>query len=244
MLARKQRCEGVEIARFVRRDEAPEQGCLFRGRRIRWFVGLPSRRAALPCALKEGVHGNDGRLEKLGRLGRCPSEHVDQDQRSALLRGEKLQRRDEGEADALPHRDTRLRPLRNVVRLEERVRSGFDPEALVRRWTQPSISARRASDLVRERSPTAGPEYVEAGVGRDLVEPSPRGPGRPDLILTLPSSNQALLDDLLRILKRAEHSVAVNGDGAAMRLEQRPERLLFYARRHETKLSEGAFGGR
>ena len=55
----------------------------------------------LAGTLERAVHGGDGRVERLRCLLRGEPEHVAQDQRGALPRGQVLERRDEGQLERL-----------------------------------------------------------------------------------------------------------------------------------------------
>ena len=81
-------------------------------------------------------------------------------------------------------------------------------------------------DLARHRRPRALVEGVQAGVGRDLVQPGPeRGPAgerRPPP----PRTQERLLDKVLAVVEGAEHPVAVQMELPVMALKQFSERSV------------------
>src|SRR5262249_13955390 len=78
----------------------------------------------------------------------------------------------------------------------------------------------------KSSTPAARLQDVEAGVGRNLVQPGPRRLARLELIEPLPCSRQALLRDVLGILQRSEHPITMEGDRAPVRLEVRLKLLI------------------
>ena len=77
-----------------------------------------------------------------------------------------------------------------------------------------------------EDAPRPALEAVEAEVGRDPVQPGPErhraveGEGRP----TAPGVKERLLNEILGVLERAEHPVAMHPQLPTVPLEQRAER--------------------
>src|SRR3982074_3409197 len=84
-------------------------------------------------------------------------------------------------------------------------------------------------------------QVVEACIRPHPVKPGPQRAGRPCLISPLPCSKQALLDDLFRILERAQHPVAMQRDRAPMRLEECPKGLIARAGGHEGRMPQEPF---
>jgi hypothetical protein len=82
---------------------------------------------------------------------------------------------------------------------------------------------------------------IEAGVRRDLIEPRAQGGGL-GFALPLPGAQEGLLDDFFCVLQGAKHSVAMQGDRAAMGFEERPEGLVRrsaareHGEKHDTKI--------
>jgi hypothetical protein len=109
--------EGVDVAR--------DQRVLLAGER----VGDGFRHAAFgegrARPLQRAVRGGNRDLEALGHLRGRPAEHLRQQQHGALLRRQVLERRHEGQADALPQH--RALGGVGVGGHGQRVRDGLDP---------------------------------------------------------------------------------------------------------------------
>jgi hypothetical protein len=163
-----------------------------------------------PCALQGAVDGRDGRLEQFrGLLGRA-AEDVTQDQHGAWRRREVLDRHEERELDRLFLDDRGMLVVLGGRQLAQQlVGIGLQPQ-----------------DLARHRRPRPPVEGVQAGVGRDLVQPGPeRGPAgerRPPP----PRAQEGLLDEVLAVVEGAEHPVAVHVELPAMALKQFGERSV------------------
>ncbi len=98
----------------------------------------------------------------------------------------------------------------------------------------PAASA--ACRAVVVRTTAAGPQCVETAVGRDPVEPRPHRssllvPGDP-----APRRRQRLLQQVLRVLHRAEDAVAVDLELTPERLDEPPERLTVTAPRQREQV--------
>jgi hypothetical protein len=72
------------------------------------LLGRRVRVDHFPGSLQGAVHGGGGRAQLLGHLGRREPEHLAQDQRRPLSRGQVLKGGDEGELDALAGHVLRL----------------------------------------------------------------------------------------------------------------------------------------
>ena len=79
-----------------------------------------------------------------------------------------------------------------------------------------------------------GTKHVEACVGRDPVEPRPEreAPAGTEALAAPPSAQERLLDEVLGVLERAEHPVAVHLQLTAVALDERGERGLLTRVRH------------
>ena len=134
-----------------------------------------------------------------------PAEHVAQDQDRALATRELLHRGQERELHALPQRV----PRRGVGHGR---REPLEP-------------------LVGERLDGLGParpalELVEAGVRRDPVQPGVHGGAALEPLERPPGAQQRLLHEVLGVVDRAEHPVAVDLQRVAVGLHELPERAL------------------
>jgi hypothetical protein len=156
-------------------------------------------------SITEAVGRHGGGLEKLGHLGRGPSEHVTQDQHRALAARQLLDRPQQGQLHALADRVAGCR-----------------------------IVGRRCSLLagpVWERVDRLGPagaplKLVQTGVGGDPVEPRLKLCTWLEPVQCPPRSHQRLLGQVLRVVRRSEHPVAVHIEGTPIRLDEPAEGAL------------------
>src|SRR5262249_5182048 len=84
----------------------------------------------LARALQRAVDGGRGRVERLGDLTGREAENLAHDQYRALICRKVLQRRDEGELDALPLLIARFRSGEPVGQPELLIRIGLHPDRL------------------------------------------------------------------------------------------------------------------
>jgi hypothetical protein len=156
-------------------------------------------------------------------LGR-PAEHVAQDQRRPLPGREVLDRGQERQLDRLPgdHRRIRLR-LAGRGRLDHPVRKGLQPGDVGTR-RQRDARIRRRRHVVREYPAGPSVEGVEAGVGRDPVQPGADRRATLEAMQVPPGAQERLLHQILRLVERAQHPVAVHPQLAPIALHERGER--------------------
>ena len=159
-----------------------------------------------PRALQRGVDRRLGGLEQLGRVPRAPAEHVAQDQHGARARGARCWRATRN-ASSIVSRATTSASGSSVGGDQEVVRDRLQPGHL-------AVVGRRARALG---------ERVQAGVGRDPVQPGaqrrPPGVG----LAEAPGAQERLLREVLGLVERAEHPVAVDLQLAAVALGQGAE---------------------
>jgi hypothetical protein len=181
-------------------------------------AGRPKRR--LPARLRQPlldraagaeqrpVDRRDRGLERVRRLLGGELEYVPEDEHSPLAGGKVLQRGDEGELE-------RLSPF--VASLGR------------------SVTVRAAGGLLRvrldrqrpvERALAAVGDRVEANVGRDPIQPTPRRASAAEVGLRSPGPQEGVLERILCIVQRAEHPVAVRVKRGAMRLDEAAEGVL------------------
>ena len=199
-----QRDERIHVGALPGVDVALEQLALVRG----GGRGRECRELALdrpPRALERAVRGGDRGVEQLGDLGPGPAEHVAQDQHGALAAGQGLDRGQERELHPLA-----LRVARRGIGHR---RGGL-------------LDARVGVRLHGRGPARAALELVQAGVGRDPVEPRLDRRAALEALEPAPGAEQRLLHDVLGVLGRAEHPVAVDLEDAAVRLDEPPERAL------------------
>jgi hypothetical protein len=142
--------------------------------------------------LQRAVDRGGRRVKLLGHLGRGEAEHLAQDQRRPLQRGQVLQRRDERELDALAGQ---------VVRLGRDVGVGLEPADFGRR------GARRDAD--GQLTPMALLDGGQAPVSRDLVEPRADETALVEAAGAAPRARERVLHRVLGVVQGAEHPVAV-----------------------------------
>jgi hypothetical protein len=210
-----QRDRGLGVAALMGLDEALEQLALG----IAELAGggpvlAPARRQVLaqgrPGALQRAVHRRDADLEQLGDLARRPVEHLAQDEHRALARRQELDHGEERQLDRLAPDHGRVRLLarrRDLGLLEQPVGIGLQPRQV-------------AEGAERRHPPPVALDRVEAGVRRDLVEPRPEPVVALEAGAAAPRAQERLLDEVLGLLERAEHAVAVDVQLAPVALGQ------------------------
>ena len=133
-----------------------------------------------------------------------------------------LQGRDEGEADALLQHGPLLGVARGGGREGDRVGDGLHPR-LARPLSQHERvvdDARRLGAVERPQAPAPlRRERVEADVRGDAVEPCLQRRLGVEAAQSLPGAQHRLLHRVLGVHHRAEHAIAVAGEGGAMLLE-------------------------
>ena len=183
----------------------------------------------LARALERAVHRLHGRLERIGHLARGEPEHLAEDQRGALVRGQVLERGGERELDALAPLVAGLGRGEPVLEAELLVRVGLDPHGLRQRQAEPVGRLARRRLVERERPLRPPRDRVEARVRGDRVEPAAQRAATLEPAQRAPRAQQRLLQRVLRVLDGAEHPVAVRVQLAAIGRDQPAERRLVAA---------------
>jgi hypothetical protein len=80
--------------------------------------------------------------------------------------------------------------------------------------------------LARNRLARVAVEEVQAGVGGDPIEPRAKRRATLEALALAPGAQEGLLHQVLRILERAEHAVAMHLQFAPVALDQRAKRRL------------------
>jgi hypothetical protein len=174
--------------------------------------------------VQRAVGGGHAQVE-LGRglLGR-PAGHVPQDQHRPLRRGQVLQRGQERQLDGLPGRDRSAGlVLGRGGRLQQAIGERLQPRD-VRAGRQGRARIRRRPQVRGQDPPGAPVDRIEAGVGGDPVEPGPQRRAALEPGEVAPGAQERLLHQVLGVLDRAEHPVAVHPQLAPVRLHQLGER--------------------
>ena len=130
-------------------------------------------------ALQRAGDGGRGGVEHLGDLGGGEAEHVAQDQHGALARGQVLERRDEGELDALALLVARLRRRRGRPRCRHLVGQRLEPDRLRQRLAEPAVCVGGRTVADREDPLRPALDQPQAAVRRDPVEPAAQRAARP-----------------------------------------------------------------
>jgi hypothetical protein len=228
-----QQCrERVDVGALVRLDVAAQELTLLGGElrarpplRPRLAETMPKRR---PGPLQGAVRRDDTCLEKQCCLLGGPPEDVAEEEHGALSRRQVLDRRDERQLNRLPghhHRARLLLGRRDV--LEQPVGVGLQPRQIRRRQRQHGrIPSRHYVGW--HHPPRPGAKDVETRVRRDPVEPRPKRQATvgAEALATPPSAQKGLLNEVLGVLERAEHAVAVHLQLTAVALDDRGERGL------------------
>ena len=202
---------GFGVATLVGVDE-PGQDLSLLIRHLRHRpIAPPCRQALLerrPRPLDRAVRGRDARAEVGGGLGRRPPQHIPGDQRRSLPRRQGLQRGDERQLDRLALDDDVIGRL-----VEQRIGIRLEPRDLGERP--------RSDRLAR---PLA--QRVDAGVGGDPVQPRTEVLTTVEVLAAVPRPQERLLDDVLGIVERRQHPVAVHVQLPAVAGREPSERRL------------------
>jgi hypothetical protein len=160
-----------------------------------------------------------------GLLGR-EAEHLAQDEDGALVGGQVLQRGDEGELHALAALVARLGAGEAVGEPERVVGVGLHPDRLDHRHAGAGVGI--GGGAVVDRQHPLGPprDLVEAGVGRDRVEPGAQRAAALEPRQALPGPQQRVLEGVLGVVDRAQHPIGVRMQLAAVGLDEPAKRLL------------------
>ena len=179
-----------------------------------------------PRALQRAVHRGDRRLERLGDLLRREAEHLAQDQHGALGGRQVLERGDEGQLHALAALVAGGRSGEAVLDAQDLVRIGLDPHRLDERLAGPDVGIGGRAVVDREHALGPPRDLIEAGVGRDRVEPRAQRAAALELRETAPGAKQRVLERVLGVVDRSQHPVAVGVQLATVGLDQTTERAL------------------
>ena len=133
-----------------------------------------------------------------------------------------LDRGEERQLDRFARNDGVLRVL---ALAEKEIGVGLKPGEVGRRQQTGAGSGGGAS-VVRQETPGPALEDPQASVRGDAVQPRAEGGLPPVRRPPGPRSEEALLERILRVLKRAKHPVGVNLELAAVALHELRERGL------------------
>jgi hypothetical protein len=203
-----QRCQCAGVGVLNGRGEPLQQRPPVRlgglGKRI--FGGERTRElgAGPPQA---AVHRRGRRAQQLRHLRGRPLQHVPQDQHRALPGTQVLQRRDQGQPDPRPRHGHGGRIL--LLSGHQRVGKRLQPRHLRRGHQRRLRVATRCAQARRQRPPAAALDRGQARVGGDPVQPGPHRRTARKPVIGPPRPQVALLDQVLGLLDRAQHPVAV-----------------------------------
>ena len=211
-------------------DEAPEPVVAQRAQRL---LLTPLGQALVDCLagpLQGAVHRGDARVERVRHLACGEAEDLPQDQDRPLRGLEMLERGDERQLYRLALLVTCVGRRVAVGEPELLVGIRLDPHGFDER--RPRVVRRgRRSVVDREQALVPALERVQAGVRRDPVEPGPERASPTELGQPAPRAQQRLLEDVLGVLERAEHPVAVSVELGSVLLDDPAERRLVAAPR-------------
>jgi len=169
--------------------------------------GGPQRR---PGPLQAAVDRGHAAVQRLGDVSGRELEDLAQDQRRTLASRKELERRDQRQ----PQSGALLGDVRRVA--QPVVREGLQPRDVGVGHQRCPWIVPGGSQPARERPPGSSFQRAEAGVGGDAVQPgAQRGPLRVVPVGRPPGPQQRLLDQVLGLVERAEHPVAVRQQVAA-----------------------------
>ena len=183
-----------------------------------------------PRALQQAVGGGLAEVQQLGDLPGRPGHGVAQDQHRPLARGQVLDGREVCQLDRLARLDHGRRlVVRRSRQLQQPVGVRLEPGQFDRRREVGVQHLFRRTDVGRHDPLRTARQRVEAGVRRDAVEPGPEQ--RPSLErgTRLPGLEVRVLDEVVGVVDRAEHPVAVDVELAAVALAQRGEGIAIAA---------------
>ena len=128
--------------------------------------------------------------------------------------------RNQGQPRVRPGRHDRGR-IGGLAARQPRIRERLQPRDLSDSAGNGSVRiARRRAQAGRERPPRAGLQRSQARVGRNPVQPGPQRRPALERAEGPPRPQQRLLDDVLGVVHRAEHAVAVGEQLGPQRLRQ------------------------
>jgi hypothetical protein len=166
-----------------------------------------------PCKLGPGppqhaVHRGGRGAQQVRDLRGRPVQHVPQDQHRPLPRGQVLQRRDQGQPDARPRGGHRGRVI--VLGGQQRVGQRLQPRHLRRRGQRGRGIPGRPAQPGRQGTAAAALDRGQARVGRDPVQPGAHRRAALEPVERAPRPQIRLLNQILGLLGRAQHPVAVS----------------------------------
>jgi hypothetical protein len=214
-----ERGERREVPTLQRLDVAPRDLALGRRRAVREHPLAPARgqpvAQPLTGPLQHAVHRGHARAEQPRRLAGRESGRVAQDQRRALARGQVLDRRHERDLERLPRGG-------GLVRVDEAVRVGVEPRNVGGDRRHVGLRVSRGRDVRREQPRRAARQVVQARVRRDAIQPSAERPPplAPEPLPRAPRARKRLLHEVLGVLERPDHAVAVRLQRAAVAFEE------------------------
>ena len=165
------------------------------------------------------LDGRDRGVQGFGGFSRAEPEDVAEDQRRALGRRQVLKSDDEGELHGLALGVSGLGGG-HVLEPEARVGVGLDPDRLGQRLANPGVGIARRAVVERKDALGAFCRDVDAGVGRDPVEPAAKRASPFEARQPPPGTQHRVLQGVLGVVERAEHAVAVRVKLGAMRLDE------------------------
>ena len=189
------------------------------------LVGQPLARPSVRARCSALLTDGGGRLEHLGGLLRREAEHLAQDQHRALGRRQVLERRDEGELDALAPLVAGLGRRAAVLEAEPLVGIGLDPDRLDHRRAGAVVGVGGRAVVDRQHALRARRSIAFRQVLVAIrVEPRAQRAAALEARQPAPGPQQGVLQGVLGVVDRAEHAVAVGVELAAVGLDEAADR--------------------
>ena len=184
-----------------------------------WFLGIRAGgRDRAPGPLQRAVHRHHGGVQQIGHLGGLPAEHLAQNQDRALPGRQMLQRGDERQPDGVvqDHLTSRV-----GVRGGHRRVTGdrLDPGGLRQGGYRGRGRGHRRGQVHRQRAALPTAQHVQADVGGDAVQPGAHRGTALEPVERPPGPHHGLLHGVVRVMSRAQHSVAVAGQFRPVHLQ-------------------------
>ena len=187
-------------------------------------VRKPLRRRLAPAS-QHAVDRRDGSPQEIGCLAGGETEHVAQDQHGTLAGRQVLQRRDECQLDALPLLETGLGSRVAVRDPELLIGVGLDPHGLGEGVGETVAGTRGRPMVDWEHAFRPSCDHVEAGVGRDPVEPRTQRATLLELLQPAPRAEQRVLEGVVGVVDRAQHPVAVRVELTSVGIHEAAKRV-------------------
>jgi hypothetical protein len=178
-------------------------------------------RSVCPSALQRAADGFFSCVDHLRDFLRMEAKHISQNVDGPLAGRQHLQGCDKRESDGLRCLVVRLRPRRSIGEpINERIRIRFQPQHLTEAFRPRKLGRLHLDYTFHSRTGTTRAQDVQAAAGGHAIEPGAyRGPAL-ERTQSAPGRDQRLLESILRIVKRAEHPIAMQVQFVTMPIDE------------------------